>query len=287
MLKRIGKKAIIALLLFSGIVKLRRFLIQRNNATIFILHDPNPEQFRALLKALNRRYTFVSMELFISLKTQGKLAELPLYPAVLTFDDGHMQNFELLDAIVEYKTPTTIFACSDIVNTNRHFWSNYGLAKQEMEGIKKLPNQDMLDHLVSYGYQKTKQYDTPQALSLSQMKVMEDSGFVSFESHTCFHPILTQLNDQESKVEIKQSKLNLEALLDKPITGFAFPNGDYGQREIDYVKEAGYTYSVTVEPGVVRLNDNNFTLKRICLNDFGSLGENIIKATGLWKFIKG
>ena len=75
-------------------------------------------------------------------------------------------------------------------------------------------------------------------------------------------------------------------LLDKTIRGFAYPNGDYGQREIDFVKRAGYEYAVTVEHGQVTEKSDDYKLPRICLNDFGSVSENLVKASGIWNYIK-
>ena len=285
-MKRIGKNIIIQFLLLSGIVRLRRYLKQRNSVTIFIFHDPAPNDFNAFLHALNVRYNFVGMEEVIRAKKDGKLHELPKYAAVITFDDGHKQNFDLIDSIVELQAPTTIYACSDIVNTQRHFWSNYPLPKPQMEAIKSLPNAEMLEKLATVGYDKQKNYPERQALTLAEMQDMEQTGLISFESHTCFHPILTQLPDAESAAEIADSKKHLETLLDKTISGFAYPNGDYSQREIDYVKAANYDYAVTVEHGQVSTQSDDYKLPRICLNDFGSVSENLGKACGIWNYIK-
>ena len=285
-MKRIGKNIIVQFLLLSGIVRLRRYLKQRDSVTIFIFHDPSPIDFNAFLRALNVRYRFVGMDEVIRAKKAGKLHELPKYAAVITFDDGHKQNFELVNSIVELQAPTTIYACSDIVNTQRHFWSNYPLPKAQMEAIKNLPNAEMLEKLAAIGYDKQKSYPERQALTLEEMQEMQQTGLIAFESHTCFHPILTQLRAEESAAEITDSKKHLEKLLDKTISGFAYPNGDYGQREIDFVKRAGYEYAVTVEHGQVTEKSDDYKLPRICLNDFGSVSENLVKASGIWNYIK-
>lgn len=286
MLRNIGKKIAVRALLISGVVKLRRIFFQKKKVTILLLHDPTPESFSSLLQALQQRYNFVALEEFIRLKREGKLYRLPDYAAIMTLDDGHKNNYRLLGAIKKHSVPVTIFICSEIVTTHRHFWSNYSIPKMQLEALKTLPNSEMLAQLRIFGYEKLKEYPERHGLSAQELSEMAASGLVDFQSHTCFHPILTQVGDAESKYEIEQSKKSLEQSLQKSITGFAYPNGDYGSREVGYVERAGYKYAVTVDEGFNDENTNIFTLQRICLNDAGSVAENIIKACGLWRFLK-
>ena len=41
---------------------------------------------------------------------------------VVTFDDGHIKNHSLLPVFKKYQVPVTIFLCSGIVDTGKHFW---------------------------------------------------------------------------------------------------------------------------------------------------------------------
>lgn len=286
MLKHIGKKIVIQAILLSGIVKLRRWILQKKKVTILLLHDPTPEAFGNLTHALKKKYSFISMETFVRIKNQNHWHLLPKYPAVLTLDDGHKNNYLLLDEIKRSSVPVTIYICSGIIDSHKHFWSNYAVPKDQLEQLKALPNAEMLAALKTFGYEKEKEYPTRHALSLLEIEEMKTSGFVDFQSHTCFHPILTQVDDATSKFEIEQSKQSLEKTLHQSIHGFAYPNGDYGQREIAYVEAAGYEYAVTVDEGFNSNSTNNFKLQRICLNDNGSVNENMIKASGLWRFLK-
>jgi peptidoglycan/xylan/chitin deacetylase (PgdA/CDA1 family) len=286
MLKRIGKNLIINLLLLSGIVKIRRWLFQKKKVTILLLHDPTPEAFRSLAEALKNTYHFISMETFVEAKQSGNWHLLPKYPAIFTLDDGHKNNYLLLDEIKQFSVPVTIYICASIIDSHRHFWSNYDIPKAELEHLKTLPGAEMLAQLKKAGYEKEREYPTRHALSLNEIKEMQASGLVDFQSHTCLHPILTQVSATESKHEIEHSKKLLEATLQKDIAGFAYPNGNYGARELSYTEEAGYKYAVTVDEGFNTAHTNNFKLKRICLNDEGSVKENVIKANGLWRFLK-
>nr|UXE46193.1 hypothetical protein Hi04_10k_c5981_00012 [uncultured bacterium] len=67
-------------------------------------------------------------------------------------------------------------------------------------------------------------------------------------SHSQTHAALDLIDAQQSRAEIRESKLRLEDMLGISIRGFAFPYGRFGRREIDFVLEAGYAYAVTTLP---------------------------------------
>jgi len=69
-------------------------------------------------------------------------------------------------------------------------------------------------------------------------------------SHSISHPALDLLDEHHARMEVRESKLRLEDMLGIPVRGFAFPYGRFGQREIDFVIEAGYEYAVTTLPWI-------------------------------------
>jgi peptidoglycan/xylan/chitin deacetylase (PgdA/CDA1 family) len=94
-------------------------------------------------------------------------------------------------------------------------------------------------------------YDDEQPALLSWEEVRElDGGALSFEAHTVTHPNLLLLDDEASRREIAQSKLDLESQLGRPVEAFCYPAGLFGERERAFVEEAGYRVAVTCEPGV-------------------------------------
>jgi peptidoglycan/xylan/chitin deacetylase (PgdA/CDA1 family) len=76
---------------------------------------------------------------------------------------------------------------------------------------------------------------------------MTDS--IDFGSHTATHPILPRYNGAVAEREVQTSKGDLEVLLGRPCDHFAFPNGDYGDRELELVRNAGYRSSRTTDVG--------------------------------------
>jgi peptidoglycan/xylan/chitin deacetylase (PgdA/CDA1 family) len=283
---KVGKRFFFSIIKLLQLDALLRFFKQRNKVSILLLHDPSPESFDLLLNALTKKYNFISLKAYLNHRLNKTLHTLPKYTAILTFDDGHKENYKLLPLFKKYNTPATIFLCSAIVNSNKHFWSNYNMPKVELQKIKKMPYHDMLAYLKTLDYIKDKEYEERHALNIAEMEEMQASKLIDFQAHTMYHPILINLEDNDSKSEIEFCKKDLENLLKTDIYAFAYPNGDYSDREIQYVKKAGYQCALTVDYGYNDDKTDLFRLKRIALNDKGSIQENVIKATGLWRFIK-
>jgi len=281
------KKLFWKIIYISGAAKIVRYCLQRNKVSIFLLHDIGYDEADELFSKLKTKYNFISLQDFMEKKKrQNDWKNLPKYPAIMTFDDGHVSNVQLLPLFEKHKLPTTIFLCSSIVGTNRHFWGKYPMSKKENWRIKKLPNEEMLSFLKTMGYDKEKDYGDRHALNAREISEMRKSNWVDFQSHTRFHPILPNTNDEVCKEEIVNSKKELEKAFGLQINSFAYPNGDYTEREIKLVEENGYTNAMTVDYGYNDYQTNNYRLKRICLNDYGTTHENVIKATGLWELIK-
>jgi len=112
------KKIIFFLIRFSGIPFLIRNTIQRNNVTIIFYHDIEPVLFEKHIIKLKSLYNIISLQCFINfLETEGRF-KLPVKPLIITFDDGHKNNYLLLSSIIKHNIPVTMFLCSHIVGTN-------------------------------------------------------------------------------------------------------------------------------------------------------------------------
>lgn len=179
--------------------------------------------------------------------------------------------------------PVTLFLCSRIVGTKKHYWfENNGRVNNRI--LKKMPDWDRLKVLQENGFEEETEYTDRQALSDEELKDMEN--LVDYQSHTMFHPILTNCSDKKSYEEIHTSKVDLENKLNKTIYAIAYPNGDYSEREISYTKEAGYECGLTLDPGYNSKNTDLYKLRRICIYDEADIHELIVKASGIWEYIK-
>ncbi|MFT4539647.1 MAG: peptidoglycan/xylan/chitin deacetylase (PgdA/CDA1 family) [Planctomycetota bacterium] len=68
-------------------------------------------------------------------------------------------------------------------------------------------------------------------------------------SHTCSHPILPQLNDEELEHELAASQEKLLAWCKNPKPALAYPNGDHDERVRRRADQLGYSSAVTTRAG--------------------------------------
>ncbi len=81
-------------------------------------------------------------------------------------------------------------------------------------------------------------------------------------AHTCTHPRLSQLSETQAIEEISASRKKLEDRFGVPIEHFAYPYGDYNERTVDLVQQAGFKTAVTMHRGVNTPSTPVFELRR-------------------------
>jgi len=77
------------------------------------------------------------------------------------------------------------------------------------------------------------------------------------------HPILTHLDSGQLEHELRHSRNRLEEALDKEVTLFCYPNGDYNARVRDGVARAGYRVAVTTACGLNDRDSDPLALRRV------------------------
>jgi len=149
----------------------------------------------------------------------------------LTFDDGFHDFYENAWPVLKrYGYPSTVFLVSDLVG-RENVWDSTDL------GVTK------------------------KLLDWDHIKELNDAG-VLFGSHTKTHPFLTKLPDSEMKNEVHGSKTTLEERLGKSVDFFCYPYGDYDERVIAAVKDAGYAGAITTKRGLIHQGDDAFSMRR-------------------------
>jgi len=237
------------LICLLGIHILIRECLCRNRVAILMYHDAKSAVFARHIAYLLRHYTVISLDTLVSAIHQKDFSRIPAKSVVITIDDGHAGNIKLLPLFKQYRICPTLFVCTQIVDTHRHFWFKVEeQSKAEREKLKRLPNVErlaFLKHTADFEPEKT--YPERQALNIAEMKEM--IADVDFQPHTQFHPILPHCTESECRQEILGSKLDLEKLLDIECSHFSYPNGDYTEREIEIVKTAGFRSARTTDIG--------------------------------------
>jgi peptidoglycan/xylan/chitin deacetylase (PgdA/CDA1 family) len=277
------RKFLFFILRFSGAPLVLREFWQRKKVTIVVLHDPRPDAARSHLLALKKRYNIISLSKYLESRKTGTTVTLPAKALIVTFDDGHIGNYRLKEILEELRIPITIFLCSGIVNSFRPYWWLGPLSTAEIEACKQMPNDARLEFLKRRGFDPHKENTTRQALSKDE--ILELAPLVDFQAHTVTHPILVNCDDSQANFEIAQCKADLESFFGLRISAIAFPNGDYSDRELSLLTEAGYECGLSLDAGSNDGLTDMRRLKRIPLSDDASLSELVVKASGLWDFI--
>ncbi|MEA4986426.1 hypothetical protein SDC9_44971 [bioreactor metagenome] len=276
------KSLIFKIIRYSGLPFFFREFIQKNRVSILLFHNINKKDAEKAFDYITRKYNVISLQKYIDAVQNN--TKLPKKALIITFDDGHVSNYNLLPVIKKHQIPVTIFLCASIINTKRHFWFLHEPIASMVEDLKKIPNQLRLKELEKSGFVQEKEYEIREALDKIQLDEMKK--WIDFQSHTNYHPILPQCTNAEAADEIIGSKKILENELQLNIHTLSYPNGDYSERDIELAKTAGYICGITVDYGYNTLNTDLFRLKRLSVNDTGDINELAVKASGVWAFLK-
>jgi len=252
------------------------------------LHEvDDPVWLENILYFLKTKYNPVPLPELISLYNIGNELKNICH---ITVDDGNKSFYTgIYPVIKKHKVPITIFVSSDILINQVNFWFQeiIGYEKQKLlkifsevidiniNDIKEFPPIDIFKCLsidliweIINRYQKEyKQEKKPcQNMSVNEIKEVENSGLVTIGAHTLRHPILANEEMSISKNEITSSITDLADILGHEIKYFAYPNGlpvlDFGQREMDILKDSGCICSFSTVSGNFNLRSSLLSLPR-------------------------
>lgn len=95
-------------------------------------------------------------------------------------------------------------------------------------------------------------------------------------SHTLNHPVLPRLSPQLAANEIRDSRAELQQLLDVPVEAFCYPYGAESPALREVVRNAGYRNATTTERGLVRPGEDVYGLPRIA----------VMRSTNIFRFLQ-
>jgi len=222
---------------------------------------------------------------------------LPARAVCVTFDDGYADNEQTaLPILKRFGVPATFFVATGFIDgaimfndgvieavrrapAGTHDLSRLGLGSYGFDDsasrravidallaqIKyRLPGErDGLVEQLAAAMGSTLPKDL--MMRPAQIKRLRDEG-MEIGGHSVNHPILAVLDAQQARAEIIGGKRKLEEVTGAPVTLFAYPNGkpgrDYGPRDVELVKEAGFTAAVSTLGGVAHRGSDLFQLPR-------------------------
>jgi len=150
----------------------------------------------------------------------------------LTFDDGYLDNLtNALPVLEKHDAAATIYVTSAFAaQTQRH---------------SRYPNEPGRLHL-----------------NWQEVKRLAKHPLIEIGSHTVSHPMLSELSDTDAKIQVEQSKKEIEDNIGQSVSSFCYPAGNFTARDKQFVKTCGYQNATSVKPGVTRDNCDRYALRR-------------------------
>jgi peptidoglycan/xylan/chitin deacetylase (PgdA/CDA1 family) len=154
----------------------------------------------------------------------------------VTFDDAFRSVDAALPALERLGVPATVFACTDLAG------EGLPLAVPELAAEAAAHPAELSTH------------------AWERLRELADRGVV-IGSHTCSHPHLPRLGDDELDRELQESRACLEDELGRPCRFLAYPFGDEDGRVRAAARRAGYESAFAL-PGDVAAPDD-FAVPRL------------------------
>lgn len=206
-----------------------------------VSHDPlqlcvSTDNFKKQIIYLKKNFNLVPLSSMIDDLKSRKIKKKTI---AITFDDGYADNlYTALPILEEFNVPTTIFIATDNVNSQEDF----------------------------YWDKNTDKEDRGRPMNIEELKKISAHPLIEIGAHTVHHPNLRKINIDEQSAEIRQSKNALEEILDKKISGFAYPFGSkksFFRKTISEVKKAGFHFACANTQEPVYFFSNLFAIPRI------------------------
>lgn len=102
-------------------------------------------------------------------------------------------------------------------------------------------------------------------------------------SHTVSHPHLCTLSRGEAFKEICTSKTILEKIIDRPVSTFCYPYGEFNQSVMELVRDCGFTSATTTLRKRATREDPLLRLPRVHMTRRTSLGLLLLKCLGSYE----
>jgi len=176
--------------------------------------------------------------------------------AAVTFDDGFESVAENAVPILRKRGIfATIFVVTEFLGkvAGWHHFGTYSNGNERLMGVEELS--------------------------------MLPADIISIGSHTMTHPVLTSLNGHAAKAEIYESRLKLQAMLQKDITLFSFPYGAFNADLVAWCREAGYTRVFTILPTPALPNAKGYVTGRVSVEPTDWKLEFRLKLMGAYRWL--
>ena len=160
--------------------------------------------------------------------------------AVITFDDGYVDNLYACETLAAYGMRASWFVVTGSMGRTPT-WPDDGRPRGRM-------------------------------LNASELRAMRAAG-MEIGSHTVNHARLTESPDDQLALELAASKHQLEDALGESVYSFAYPYGAWDERCAAAVAAAGYAAACTTRTGWALRDRDPYRLRRLTVFNTDTLGS--------------
>ncbi|HEY8708836.1 MAG TPA: polysaccharide deacetylase family protein [Burkholderiaceae bacterium] len=279
-------------------------------------------RFEMVCGWLRRWFNVIALDTAARQLAQGTLPERPL---AITFDDGYTDNHDVaLPILRRYALPATFFVATGFLDGGR-MWNDTVIEAVRCTphetldlrgvecghlGIRRVRGIDEKRNAIAAIIDGIKYLPQPQRDAIvgciaarcgatlpdnlmmrsEQVAALRRAG-MQIGAHTVTHPILATLSPGAARDEIVNGKRRLEAIIDEPVSLFAYPNGrpdrDYTAQTVALVREAGFDAAVTTAWGAAGAGVDPFQIPRFTPWDRTQLRFGLRLAHTLWASRRG
>lgn len=174
---------------------------------------------------------------------------------LVTFDDGLVSFLEnALPELQRSRIPAVLFVVSGALGTPPR-WSHYS----------------------------TEQLPQERTLTEDELRALPETVLIG--SHTVTHPMLTLLDKNEARSEIRDSRIQLERLVRKPVKFLSFPYGAFSEELATCCRDEGYERVFSTLPLLASTSPDQFITGRVNVSPADSELEFRLKLCGCYRWL--
>jgi len=122
-------------------------------------------------------------------------------------------------------------------------------------------------------------------LSAQQLAALSNHALLTIGSHSISHPDFLKLDPAQARVELEQSKAQLESMVGCKIGLFSFPHGRYNARLVELARAAGYDRVFSVNPRNAFSEPDHFVEGRVLVDPADWRLEFRLKILGAYRWL--
>ena len=137
-----------------------------------------------------------------------------------------------------------------------------------LRGFAPEPREQALGAIEEWSGTPPETRPTHRILAADEVRELADLPGMAIGAHSVTHPALSSCDVSSQRLEIRRSKEDLERLIGRPVTIFAYPFGDFAPETLGFVREAGFAGACIADPGAVWSDTHPYQLPRVAALDW-------------------